>query len=162
MDLEKAVRLLSLPREIGPHPEDGELVTAAIGRYGPYLRHGSRSANIPDVEEVFTIGMNRAVELLAQKGARGRPAPAAPIKELGEHPESGGPVSVMKGRYGPYVKWDKINATLPKDTDPADVTMEQAVTLIAEKAAKKGGKRKSAAKPKAKPKAKTTARKKAG
>jgi DNA topoisomerase I len=144
IDLDKALLLLSLPREIGPHPEDGEPVEAGIGRYGPYVKHGRIYANLPDVEEVFTVGMNRAVEVLAQKAAktgRGRGA-AKPLKELGEHPEKGGAVNVMEGRYGPYVKWEKVNATLPKDVEPADVTMEMAVGLIAEKAAKKGGRKK--------------------
>ncbi|KGB81164.1 DNA topoisomerase I [Rhodovulum sp. NI22] len=144
IDLDKALLLLSLPREIGPHPEDGEPVEAGIGRYGPYVKHGRIYANLPDVEEVFTVGMNRAVEVLAQKAAktgRGRAA-AKPLKELGEHPEKGGAVNVMEGRYGPYVKWEKVNATLPKDVEPADVTMEMAVGLIAEKAAKKGGRKK--------------------
>ncbi|MDE0588720.1 type I DNA topoisomerase [Halocynthiibacter sp. C4] len=157
MTLEKALMLLSLPREIGPHPEDGEMVESSIGRYGPYVKHGRVYANIPDVDEVFTIGMNRAVEVLAQKAAKtGRGAAAKPLKELGEHPDEGGPVNVMEGRYGPYVKWAKINATIPKDVEPADVTMEQAVQWIAEKAAKKGGRKKAAKKPAAK---KTTAKK---
>jgi len=141
IDLEKALMLLSLPREIGPHPEDGEPVEAGIGRYGPFVKHGKKYANLPDVEEVFTVGMNRAVELLAQKKTRGRGTTAKPLRELGEHPGKGGPVNVMEGRYGPYVKWDKVNATLPKDVEPADVTMEMAVKLIDEKAAKKGGKK---------------------
>ncbi|SFP03267.1 type I DNA topoisomerase [Tranquillimonas alkanivorans] len=143
IDLEKAVMLLSLPREIGPHPEDGETVEAGIGRYGPYVKHNKTYANLPEVDDVFTIGMNRAVEELAKKASRGRGrATATPLKELGEHPESGGAVNVMDGRYGPYVKWEKVNATLPKDTDPQEVTMDMAVQLIAEKAAK-GGKKKT-------------------
>ncbi|MHC0053313.1 type I DNA topoisomerase [Actibacterium sp. D379-3] len=145
IDLEKALLLLSLPREIGPHPEDSEPVEAGIGRYGPYVKHGRIYANLPEVDEVFTVGMNRAVELLAQKAAktgRGR-ATAKPLKELGEHPEQGGPVNVMDGRYGPYVKWAKVNATLPKGTEPDDVTMEMAVQLIAEKGAKKGTRKKA-------------------
>ena len=143
VDLDKALMLLGLPREIGPHPEDGEMIEASIGRYGPYVRHGKLYANLPEMDEVFTIGMNRAVEELAKKAAsrgRGRGAATPPLKELGEHPKEGGAVNVMDGRYGPYVKWDKVNATLPKGTDPADVTMDMAVELIAEKAAKKGGK----------------------
>ncbi|MGG7646030.1 type I DNA topoisomerase [Rhodovulum sp. YNF3179] len=143
VDLAYAVKLLSLPRLIGPHPEDGEPVEAGIGRYGPYVRHGRTYANVKDVAEVFEVGMNRAVELLAQKAARGgRGAAAKPLKELGEHPQEGGAVNVMDGRYGPYVKWGKINATLPKGTDPSEVTMDMAVQLVAEKAAK-GGKGKS-------------------
>jgi len=167
IDLDKALMLLNLPREIGAHPEDGEMIEAAIGRYGPYVRHGKIYANLKDVEDVFTIGINRAVDELAKKAARGgRGAAAKPLKELGEHPTEGGPVNVMDGRYGPYVKWGKVNATLPKETEPADLTMEQAVALIAEKAAKKKPARKTAAKktaapkkaaPKKKPAAKKTA-----
>ncbi|MEZ5884147.1 MAG: type I DNA topoisomerase [Paracoccaceae bacterium] len=172
MDLERALKLLHLPREIGPHPEDGEMVEAAIGRYGPYVKHGRVYANLPDAEEVFTIGMNRAVEVLAQKAARGpgRGAAAQPLKDLGEHPD-GGPVQVMPGRYGPYVKWGKINATLPKDLDPEAVTLDAALPLLAAKAAKGGKKaaprKKAAAKapakkaPAKKPAARKTAAKKA-
>jgi DNA topoisomerase-1 len=144
MDLERALMLLSLPRKVGDHPEDGEPVEAGIGRYGPYVKHGRIYANLPEVDEVFTIGMNRAVELIAEKAASrgGRGAAAAPLKELGEHPAEGGPVNVMNGRYGPYIKWGKVNATLPKDLEPEAVTMERAVELIAEKQAKGGsGKR---------------------
>ncbi|OWJ75571.1 type I DNA topoisomerase [Haematobacter genomosp. 1] len=140
MTLEKALQLLELPRPIGDHPEDGVLVEAGIGRFGPYVKHGTTYANLPDVEEVFTIGMNRAVEVLAQKASRGRgAAKAAPLKELGEHPD-GGPVQVMAGRYGPYVKWGKVNATLPKEVQPETVTLEEALPLIAAKATK-GGKK---------------------
>ena len=150
MDLEKAIMLLNLPRQIGPHPEDGEIVEAGIGRYGPFVKHGRVYANLKDVDDVFTIGMNRAVEELAKKNSRGASrTAAAAIKELGEHPEGGGAVNVMDGRYGPYIKFGKVNATLPKGTVPADVTMEQAVQLIAEKSAK-GGKKKTALKPPAK------------
>ena len=153
MDLEKALTLLSLPRQIGPHPADGEPVEAGIGRYGPYVRHGRLYANLPEVDEVFTIGMNRAVEVLAQKqaGRRGG-GTAAAMKELGEHPQ-GGAIQVMPGRYGPYVKWGRINATIPKETAPEALTLEAALALIAAKAAK-GGKARKAAKPgAAKPKA---------
>ena len=165
MDLEKALTLLSLPREIGPHPEDGVMIEAGIGRYGPFVKHDRLYANLKEVDEVFTIGMNRAVEVLAQKLASrgaGRTA-AAPLKELGEHPESGGAINIMDGRYGPYVKWEKVNATLPKGTEPGDVTMDMAVALIAEKAAKSGKGKKPAAKKAAakKPAAKKAAPKKA-
>ncbi|KPQ17846.1 MAG: DNA topoisomerase I TopA [Rhodobacteraceae bacterium HLUCCO18] len=138
MDLEKALMLLSLPRKVGDHPEDGEPVEAGIGRYGPFVKHGRIYANLPEVDEVFTVGMNRAVELIAAKaaGRAGRGAAAAPLKELGEHPGEGGAINVMTGRYGPYVKWEKVNATLPKDLDPQDITLERAVELIAEKQAK--------------------------
>jgi DNA topoisomerase-1 len=151
VDLEQALKLLSLPREIGPHPEDGVTIWANIGRYGPYLKHapsisdrGGTNANLEEVDEVFTIGMNRAVEVLASKPKRGRPAPAAPLRNLGNHPD-GGSVAVMKGKYGPYVKWGKINATLPDSVEVDSVSLDQAVELLAEKAAKKGTrKRKSA------------------
>ncbi|MCE0504402.1 type I DNA topoisomerase [Roseivivax sp. GX 12232] len=152
MDLEKALTLLSLPREVGKHPEDGEPIEAGIGRYGPFVKHGRLYANLKEVDEVFEIGINRAVDVLAEKAAKrgaGRGAAAKPLKELGEHPEEGGPVNVLDGRYGPYVKWGKVNATLPKEVEPADVTMERAVELIAEKQAKKGGKKKAAPKKKA-------------
>ncbi len=153
MDLDKALTLLSLPRIIGTHPEGGE-IKSNFGRYGPYVMHQAPDeakpvyANLKDPDDVFEIGMNRAVELLAEKRAnpgRGRAAAAKALKELGEHPDEGGPVNVMDGRYGPYVKWGKVNATLPKDTKPEDVTMETAVELIAEKAAKKGKGRKKKA-----------------
>jgi DNA topoisomerase-1 len=162
IDLEKALRLLSLPRPVGPHPDDGEMVEAGIGRYGPFVRHGKKYANLSDVEEVFEIGMNRAVEVLAAKKTRGA-ATAKTLKELGEHPEAGGAMAVMDGRYGPYVKWGKVNATLPKNTDPAEVTPQMAVELIAEKQAKSGKKapaKKTAAKQKTA--AKKTASKKTG
>ncbi|WP_298675341.1 type I DNA topoisomerase [uncultured Lentibacter sp.] len=153
MDLEKALTLLSLPRQIGEHPEGG-MITTNFGRFGPYVMHQLPEdakptyANLKDPNDVFELGMNRAVELLAEKRAnpgRGRSAAAKPLKELGEHPEHGGAVNVMEGRYGPYVKWEKVNATLPKDTQPEELTMAQAVELIDAKAAK-GGKKKAAPK----------------
>ncbi|OWU79328.1 type I DNA topoisomerase [Phaeobacter sp. 22II1-1F12B] len=177
LDLERAVKLLSLPREIGPHPEDGIMVWSNIGRYGPYLKHapstsdrGGTNANLESLEEVFTVGMNRAVQLLAEKVASrgGRGAAAKTLREIGEHPDAGGQISIMEGKYGPYVKWEKINATLPKEVEPDSVTMDMAIELIAEKAAKSGkkapAKKKAAAKkaPAKKTAAKkTTAKKKA-
>ena len=154
MDLDKALQLLNLPRPIGPHPEDGVLIEAGIGRFGPFIKHGPTYANIKDVDEVFSIGMNRAMEVLAQKKAArpGRGAAVAPLKTLGDHP-SGGAMAVMEGRYGPYVKWDKVFATIPKDTDPQAVTFEMAVELVNEKAAKGGKKPAKKAAPKAAPKA---------
>ena len=142
MDLERALMLLNLPREVGPHPEDGEMIEAGIGRYGPFVKHGRTYANLKEVDDVFTIGMNRAVEELAKKASRGSARTAAtPLKELGEHPNEGGPVNVMDGRYGAYVKFGKVNATLPKDVKPEDVTMDMAVQLISEKAANGGTKK---------------------
>ncbi len=166
LTLIRAMDLLNLPRLVGPHPDDGQPIEAAIGRFGPYIKHGPVYANIADVEEVFTIGMNRAVEVLAQKAARGpggRGAAAGPLRSLGEHP-SGGEIQVMPGKYGPYVKWAKVNATLPKEMTPEGVTLEEALALIAEKAGKGGKKapaRKAAAKPAAaKTPAKTSTAKK--
>ncbi|MDD9979471.1 MAG: DNA topoisomerase, partial [Boseongicola sp.] len=157
VELETAVKLLALPRLIGPHPDDGVPIWANIGRYGPYLKYaestsdrGGVNANLESLDEVWTVGMNRAVELIAEKvasrGGRGRQAKT--LKELGDHPNDGGVVSIMDGKYGPYVKWEKINATLPKETDPETVTMEMAVELIDAKAATKG-KKKTARKKKA-------------
>jgi DNA topoisomerase-1 len=142
VDLDRALALLALPRTLGA--KDGEPVEAGIGRYGPYVKHGRVYANLGDPEEVLTVGMNRAVELLAQKAGRGRTA-ASPLRELGEHPD-GGAVAVYAGRYGPYVKWDKVNATLPKELAPEAVTLDQALELIA---AKKPKARKSPARGKA-------------
>ena len=158
MDIDRALKLLKLPREIGPHPEDGVPVEAGIGRYGPFVKHGRVYANLKEVDEVFEIGMNRAVELIAQKKAgRGGRGAAKPLRELGEHPQRGGPVAVMEGRYGPYVKWGKINATIPKDTDPHAVSMDDAVQYIAEREAKSPGKKSSPARGKTAPASKTTA-----
>ncbi len=148
--LDQALMLLSLPRELGPHPEDGIPVWANIGRYGPYLKHaestshrGGTNANLESIDEVWTVGMNRAVQLLAEKvasrGARGKAA--APIRELGEHPEAGGPVNIYDGKYGPYVKWEKINATIPDTIEPSELTLAQAVHLIDERAEKAGKKK---------------------
>ncbi len=138
VDFEKALRLLSLPREIGEHPESGKMITAGLGRYGPFVLHDGLYANMESPEDVFTIGINHAVTLLAEKAAKGggRSGAAAALKDLGEHPDGGGKVTVHNGRYGPYVKHGKINATLPKDKEPESVTLEQAVILITEKTAK--------------------------
>lgn len=144
LTLEQALRLLALPRQVGPHPEDGKPISAGLGRYGPFILHDGVYANLPDIEEVFEVGLNRAVALLAEKKAsRGARGAAAPLKELGNHPESGDAVQVMAGRFGPYVKCGKINATLPKGTAPEDLTLETALELVAAKAAA-GGKGKKA------------------
>ncbi|MBB4659306.1 type I DNA topoisomerase [Parvularcula dongshanensis] len=160
LDFDRAMMLLELPRDVGPHPEDGEMITAAIGRYGPYVKHNSLYANLPSVDDVFEIGLNRAVSVLEDKknNPRGRGRAAAkPLKELGAHPETGEPVNVFEGRYGPYVKHGKTNATVPKDVKPDDVTLEQAVALIAEREAKAPAKKtKKAAKKKAPAKKKAT------
>jgi DNA topoisomerase-1 len=141
IDMEKALALLSLPRDIGQHPESGKMISAGIGRYGPFVLHNGVYANLGSVDDVFTIGLNRAVSTLADKVANGpgrRSTPAA-LKDLGEHPE-GGKITVRSGRYGPYVNHGKINATLPKGMEPENVTLEQALDLIAAKASKPGKK----------------------
>ena len=168
VDLAYALKLLSLPREIGLHPETGKPITAGLGRYGPFILHDGTYANLPTVDEIFDVGINRAVVLLAEKKAGGgksrwqRNAPTV-LKELGDHPSEGGKIQVLSGRYGPYVKHGDVNATLPRGKDPAALTMEDAVTLIAERVAKgpskpkalRGKSAKSAGEPKpAKPKGK--------
>ncbi len=148
IDHEKALALLSLPRDVGKHPETGKMISAGLGRYGPFVLHDGTYANVESVEDVFSIGLNRAVTLIAEKKnrfAKGGRSGQAAIKELGEHPD-GGPITVHAGRYGPYVKWGKINATLPKGKEPEQVTQEEALALIAAKAEKSGGAKKAGAK----------------
>jgi DNA topoisomerase-1 len=151
-DLEWALKLLSLPRIVGEHPETGKEIEANIGRYGPYLRHDGKYGKLANTREVFEVGMNRAVDLLAQaanRGPGGGRAAAEPILTLGAHPTSGGEMKVMPGRYGPYVTDGTTNATLPKDVKPEEVTEAQAIELIDARAAKGPAKkkgRKSAAK----------------
>lgn len=155
-DLARALQLLSLPRDIGAHPETNKMITASIGRYGPYIAHDGQYANLSNVDEVFDVGLNRAVSLLAEKKEKGagrtRGTPAA-LKQLGEHPD-GGAITVRDGRYGPYVNWGKVNATLPKGKDPQSVTLEESLVLIEAKAGKTSGK--SAAKKTTKKPAKKT------
>ncbi|MEM9170766.1 MAG: topoisomerase C-terminal repeat-containing protein, partial [Pseudomonadota bacterium] len=149
VDLAQALKLLELPRDVGPHPDDGELITAGLGRYGPFVKCGKVYATLPSVEDVFEVGLNRAIALIEEKKANpraGRGATAKPLRELGAHPETGDPVNVMDGRYGPYVKHQKTNATLPKDADPQKVTLEEALVLIAEREKKKPTKKKAAKK----------------
>jgi DNA topoisomerase-1 len=142
-----AEKLLSLPREIGAHPETGELITASIGRYGPYLAHNGKYAKLGSTAEVFETGMNAAVSKLADAasgGGRQRGASREPIAVLGKHPASGGDIKVMAGRYGPYVSDGTTNATLPRGMEPAAVTLDEAVRLIDERAAKGPAKKKPA------------------
>jgi DNA topoisomerase-1 len=152
MDLEKALRLLRLPREVGRHPEDGQPILAGIGRYGPFVQHNGTYANLPNADEVFEVGLNRAVALLAEKraGAPRRGGEAQVLKELGAHPVDGQPVRVLAGRYGPYVKHGSTNATAPRGSDPQALTLDQALALLAEREAKGGAKRKPARTAKAK------------
>jgi DNA topoisomerase-1 len=127
IDLETALGLLALPREVGPHPETGAVILAGIGRFGPYLKHDGGFVSLPADEDVLSVGLNRAVTLIAE-GKRGRGG--GPLRELGSHPSDGKPVVVMKGRYGPYLKHDAINAPLPKGDDAEAITLEEAVAQL--------------------------------
>jgi DNA topoisomerase-1 len=142
VDLEKALALLSLPREIGRHPESGEPILAGIGRYGPYVQHGKTYANLPSADEVFTVGINRAVDLIATKEAGGgrrfgRAGAAQAGRSLGDHPD-GGAVTVRDGRFGPYLNWGKVNANLPKGTDKDSVALPEALAILAARIAVAG------------------------
>jgi DNA topoisomerase-1 len=136
IDLETALKLLSLPREVGLHPETGKAIVANFGRFGPFILHDGTYATLKDPEDVYTIGLNRAVDLIAEKKEKSanRKRPGA-LKELGQHPD-GGPIHVMSGRYGPYVKWGKVNATLPAGKAPEETTLEDAIALINARAGK--------------------------
>jgi DNA topoisomerase I len=164
IDLDKALRLLGLPRDIGPHPEDGEMMRASLGRYGPYVQHGKTYANVAGIEDVFEIQANRAVAVLAEKraGAANRFQRGAPtaLRELGESPVTGKPVKVMPGRYGMYVSDGETNATMPKDATAESMTFDLAIMLLAKrretappkKAKKAAPKKEAKAKAEAKPK----------
>jgi DNA topoisomerase-1 len=162
VELDMALKLLSLPREIGKHPESGEPITAGLGRFGPFVRHEKTYASLEAGDEVFDIGLNRAVTLIAEKilkGPSGRKFGADPGKPLGEHPTLGG-VAVKGGRYGAYVTAGGVNATIPSDKTQETITLEEAIALIDERAAKGGGKPKRGAKktPAKKAAAKVTAK----
>ena len=158
-DLDWAVKLLDLPRIIGAHPDTGLEIEANIGRYGPYLRHDGKYGKLTSTREVFEVGMNRAVDILAQAANRGGAArgKTEAIAALGAHPVSGGEIKVMPGRYGPYVTDGTTNATIPRDVKPEDVTLEAAIALIDARAAK--GPAKGKAKKKAAPKKKAPVKK---
>src|ERR1700709_2356977 len=148
LELELALKLLSLPREIGKHPEPGEPITAGLGRFGPFVRHEKTYASLEAGDEVFDIGLNRAVTLIAEKilkGPSGRRFGADPGKPLGDHPSLGG-VAVKGGRYGAYVTAGGVNATIPSDKTQDTITLEEAIALIDERGAKGGGKPKRGAK----------------
>ena len=142
VELELALKLLSLPREIGKHPETGSPITAGIGRFGPFVRHDKTYASLEAGDEVFDIGLNRAVTLIAEKAAKGpsRRFGADPGKLLGDHPTLGA-VAVKSGRYGAYVTAGGVNATIPSDKDKDSITLAEAIALIDERAAKGGNKR---------------------
>jgi len=145
--LEHAIKLLSLPREVGMHPSENELIVANFGRFGPYIKMGNLYVNLPGADDVFDIQMNRAVALIEEKkagggkGRFGRAAPA-PIKELGESPVTGKPVRVLNGRYGPYITDGEVNANVPKDKKPEDIEVDEALSLLAARLEAGGGKRK--------------------
>ena len=142
-DLAGALKLLSLPRDLGVHPESGKKVFVNIGRFGPYIGHDGKFKSIPRSDSIFDIRLDRAVELLAQAKTGGNTV----LRTLGEHPDDKAPIEICSGRYGPYARHGKVNATLPKDVSPETVTLEEALDLIAAKAAKGGtGKTKSARK----------------
>ncbi|MFY9735287.1 MAG: type I DNA topoisomerase [Rhodoplanes sp.] len=148
VDLAFALGLLSLPREVGRHPEDGEPIVAGIGRYGAYVQHGKTYANLEPGDDVLTVGLNRAVTLIADKrtkGPRGRRFAADPGRSLGDHPDKGGPIVVKSGRYGPYVSHDGLNATIPREKSPEAITLDEAVGLLAARAERVGDSPKRAA-----------------
>jgi DNA topoisomerase-1 len=151
VDLERALGLLSLPRTVGRHPEDGEPILAGIGRFGPYVQHGKIYANLEAGDDVLNIGLNRAVTLIAEKKLKpssGRRFGPAAGRNLGEHPDKGGPVVAKSGRYGPYVSHDGVNATLPGDKTADTITLEEAVALLDARAEAGGGKRRKTTKAK--------------
>jgi DNA topoisomerase-1 len=149
VDLAIGLKLLALPRSLGHHPESGEEIQAGVGKFGPYLKHGSAYKSLGRDDDVLSIGMNRAVEVLAQ-ASPGRKGSDKPPRSLGEHPADAKPVNVQSGRYGPYVSHGKIYATLPKGMSMDEITLEEAVALLSAKAGKGGTGRKVAAKKPAK------------
>jgi len=157
--LDDAVRLLSLPRLVGADPESGEEITAQNGRYGPYLRKGTDSRSLTAEDQIFEITLDEALAIYAQPKQRGRAAAAPPLRELGADPESGGPVVVKDGRFGPYVTDGVSNATLRKEDDVETITLERAAELLADKRlktpVKKTAARRTATKAPAKSAAKT-------
>ena len=128
IDLEKAKYLCSLPLNLGKNPENDKDITVNVGRFGPYLKCENKSARLENVDELFTIGLNRAVTLIAE--AKPGRISSSMIKDLGEHPEDKKPVRIMKGQYGPYIKYKSLNATIPEEKDPTELTMEEALILI--------------------------------
>jgi DNA topoisomerase-1 len=165
MTLERALALLSLPRVIGDHPESGKVIKAGLGRFGPYLHHDGGYTSLPKDEDVLTVGLNRAVTILAEAKEKGRGG-ASTLKNLGKHPAGGGEIIIKKGRFGPYVNFGKIRASLPKGADLESFSIEEAVELISKKtgvkkqskAPKRSASKSTNTKTKAKPKKKTKAK----
>lgn len=141
--LDVALQLLSLPRQLGQHPDDNEMIEAGIGRFGPYLKHGGRFVSLKGDDDVLTIGMNRAVEVIANAPAKGARAAAQKLRDIGDHPTEKKAMELHNGRYGPYVKMGKVMASLPKGTDPEKLTLEEATAIVDKKMA--GGTKKKAA-----------------
>jgi DNA topoisomerase-1 len=142
VELDQAVKLLALPREIGPHTDDGEPIVAGIGRFGPYVKHGKTYANLEAGDDVLSIGLNRAITLIEEKKAnprKGRRFGADPGRQIGEHPQKGGMIVAKNGRYGPYVSHNGINANLPSDKSPETITVEEAALLIDARAERASG-----------------------
>jgi DNA topoisomerase I len=144
VDLDTALRLLALPRALGRHPETGETIHAGIGRFGAYIKHGSTFKSLPADEDVLTIGLNRAVVLLAEPSTERRRGPQV-LRELGEHPD-GGAVVLCRGRYGPYVSHQGVFASLPKSSDPDTLTLQAAVLLLSAQRKKSNGRQRKSAK----------------
>ncbi|MBZ0324804.1 MAG: topoisomerase DNA-binding C4 zinc finger domain-containing protein, partial [Alphaproteobacteria bacterium] len=151
VDLDTALKLLALPREVGPHPGDGEPIVAGIGPFGPYLRHQSRYVSLRGDDDVLTIGINRAVILVDQAHEKAR---ASLLHEVGAHPKDGKPITVNKGRFGPYIKHGRVFCPLPKDRTPESIGVDEAVALLAAKSAKGKGKGKGKKAPRRKAAAK--------
>jgi DNA topoisomerase-1 len=145
VDLEKAKFLCSLPKSLGINPDNQKDIILNTGRFGPYLKCDNKSARIENIDEIFSLGLNRAVTLIAE--AKPGRMSSSIIKDLGEHPEDKKPVRVMKGQYGPYIKYKSLNATIPEEKDPTELTMEEALILIEKRKeydkSKKSKKRKS-------------------
>ncbi|MEZ5862383.1 MAG: topoisomerase C-terminal repeat-containing protein, partial [Geminicoccaceae bacterium] len=141
IDLQTALALLALPRIVGTHPETGAEITAGINRYGPFVQHQGKFVRLEADDDVLSLGMNRALTLIAEGGSRGRQrAAAAPLRELGAHPDTGEKVVILDGRFGPYVKHGKTNASLPQGRPVEELTMDEAVALLAAREAKGGSK----------------------
>ncbi len=144
IDLPTALRLLSLPRLLGAHPDDGEEVRAGVGRYGPYVVHNGKFVSLKPPDNVLEVDLPRALALIKEApGRRGGSSARAVLKELGPHPEDGDPIRVLDGRYGPYVNHQRTNATVPKETDPQSVTLEQALQMLAERKSRGKGRGRS-------------------
>jgi len=162
IDLATALGMLALPRDLGIHPETQDLIIAGIGRFGPYLKHGKTFVSLPKDDDVLSVGLNRAVVLIAEHKEKGpRRGAATALREIGDHPSDGEVIKVMDGRYGPYLTHGGLNAPLPNDTTPEAITLEAAVAQLEERGKASKGRRKAAAKKKPAAKKKAAPKKKA-